>query len=57
MVKGWGGHKEGTRFESQWGQRMKKKLTYQKKKKTERQMYHIAYSSEVLQNVNVIELL
>ena len=25
LVKGWGGHMEETRFESQWGQRMKKR--------------------------------
>ena len=34
MVKGWVEHREGARFESQWGQRMEdKKITYQKKKK------------------------
>ena len=33
VVKGWGGHREGTNFESQWRQRMKKrqkKITYKK---------------------------
>ena len=32
MVKGWGGHREGTRLESQWGQRMKEKYLPIKKK-------------------------
>ena len=33
MVKDWGGHREETRFESQWGQRMKgKKKVYLSKK-------------------------
>ena len=35
MVKGWGGHREGTGFEYQWGQRMKeKKSTYKKRKRS-----------------------
>ena len=31
MVKGWGGYREGTKFEFRWGQKMKKIFTYQKK--------------------------
>ena len=33
MVKGWGGHKEGTKFKSHWGQNIEKKekkITYKK---------------------------
>ena len=33
MVTGWGGHREGTRFESQWGQRMKERKSIPMKKK------------------------
>ena len=54
MVKGWGGHREGTRFESQWGQRMKKrKKLFIYKKKIFRFLF-VNYNGHKLQVFNII---
>ena len=52
MVKGWGGHREWTVFESQWVQRMKKKRKKEKKNYlSKKNIYKYIKSSWCIENV------